>query len=147
VPGNNSKLILILILANLVGLGGIGAYLVLFSDSGGAAEAQPEPEPNTFGPLIEVPTIIVNLSGSHGGRFMRVSLQMEVREDEHVALVEPALVPIQNRLLIYFSEMDPARTGEEGAKDAIAEELVDTINEVLGDDTVRRVYYTEFVIQ
>jgi len=147
VPSNNNKLILILILANLIGMGAIGAYLVLFQDSG-EAEAQVESdEPAEFGPLVEVPTLIVNLSGGQWGRFMRVSIQMEAADEESLPTVEAAVVPIQNRLVIFFSELDPARTGEAGAKAEIAEEVTAAINEVLGTDAVRRVFYTEFVIQ
>lgn len=144
--GGNSKLILILILCNLLGLGGIGAYLVLFSDNG-SAEAQVEEEPETFGALVELPTLIVNLSGERWGRFMRVSLQMEAREEEDGETITAALVPIQNRMLIFFSELDPERTRTAGAKDEIAEELVGLINEVTGGEPVRRVFYTEFVVQ
>ncbi len=144
--GDKTKLILILILANLVMLGGIGAYLVLFSDSGDA-EAQPDPDPETYGPLVELPTIIVNLAGQRWGRFMRVSMHIEARTEEQKLLAEAALVPIQNRMVIFFSELDPERTGEEGAKDEISEEIRLLINEVIGDDAIRRVFYTEFVIQ
>lgn len=149
-PGSsNSKLILILILCNLLGLGGIGAYLVLFSDNGSAAaqEEEEEEEPETYGALVELPTLIVNLSGERWGRFMRVSLQMEAREDDDSEAIEGALIPIQNRMVIFFSELDPERTRTAGAKDEIAEEIVVLINEVIGGESVRRVFYTEFVVQ
>ena len=145
--GGNSKLILILILCNLLGMGGIGAYLVLFSDNGSAAAQEEEQDPETFGALVELPTLIVNLSGERWGRFMRVSLQMEAREEEDGPTIEAALVPIQNRMLIFFSELDPERTRTPGAKDEIAQELAVMINEVIGSEAVRRVFYTEFVVQ
>lgn len=147
-PSNgNSKLILILILCNLIGLGGIGAYLVLFSDNGSAAAQEETSDPETFGALVELPTLIVNLSGERWGRFMRVSLQMEAREEEDGATIEAALIPIQNRLVIFFSELDPERIRTVGAKAEISEELVVMINEVTGGEPVRRVFYTEFVVQ
>jgi flagellar basal body-associated protein FliL len=148
VPTNSNKLILVLILANLVGMGGIGAYLVLFQDSGEVeAQAASSADPAEFGPLVEVPTLIVNLSGGQWGRFMRISIQMEAKDEETKPTVEAAIVPIQNRLVIFFSELDPARTGLPGAKAEIAEEVTAAINEVLGTEAVRRVFYTEFVIQ
>ena len=145
--GGNNKLILVLILCNLLGLGGIGAYLILFSDNGSAEAQVEEEEPQGFGTLVELPTLIVNLSGERWGRFMRVSLQMEAREEEDGEAITAALVPIQNRMLIFFSELDPERTRTPGAKQEIAEELVGLINEVTGGEPVRRVYYTEFVVQ
>lgn len=145
--GGNSKLILILILCNLLGLGGIGAYLVLFADKGSAAAQEVDEDPETYGALVELPTLIVNLNGERWGRFMRVSLQMEAREEDDAAAIEAALVPIQNRMVIYFSEVDAESTREAGAKAAIAEEVTTLINEVIGSDAVRRVFYTEFVVQ
>ena len=145
--GGNSKLILILILCNLIGLGGIGAYLVLFADKGSVAAQEVEQDPETYGTLVELPTLIVNLNSERYGRFMRVSLQMEARDDDDVAAIEAALIPIQNRMVIFFSEIDPETTRGVGAKDAIAAQVLDLANEVIGDDAIRRVFYTEFVVQ
>ena len=73
--------------------------------------------------------------------------QDRTRDEEAKLAVENALVPIQNRMVIFFSELDPERTATAGSKAEIAEEVTELMNEVLGTDAIRRVYYTEFVIQ
>ena len=158
--GGSSKLVVILMLLNFVGIAGVGAYLVLFGDSGEAsAEAQSEEgeegeahdpggdDPYTFGPLLEMEPIIVNMSGQGWGRFIRVTLHLELRNEEQTVNVQAAMVPVRNRLVIYFSELDPERTRTQGGKEEIREELVRVINDVIGAAMVRRVYYSEFVVQ
>ncbi len=131
--GGSNKLILILIVVNLLAVAGVGAYLVLFQGAEGTAAAQePEPEPNEFGPLIEVPTVIVNLSGERWGRFMRVSLHIEAKDVDAQPLIEAALIPIRNRIVICLSELDRERTREPGAKGVIAEEITTEISAILG---------------
>ena len=56
-------------------------------------------------------------------------------------------MPIRSKLLIFFSQLDPSRIQDGEGKEAVREELVDAVNEVLGARVIRRVFYTEFVAQ
>ncbi|MEO0324418.1 MAG: flagellar basal body-associated FliL family protein [Myxococcota bacterium] len=157
--GGTSKILLILVLVNVLGLAGLAAYLVLFQNTAAPAEAQEgeeeegedseeaEPDPFDIGTLVEMEPLIVNVAGSGTGRFLRVTMHLELRKPESLPDVEAAMVPIRSKLLIFFSQLDPSRIQDGEGKEAVREELTDAVNEVLGARVIRRVFYTEFVAQ
>lgn len=161
-----NKLILILVILNILGMAGLATYLIVFKGGESTAAAQGEEEgeegdaeaegegeeeldddPYVFGPLIQLDPLIVNLSGGHGGRYVRVTIHLEARQAERVPEIEAAVIPIRNRLIIYFSGKTSEDLRVEGAKEAIQEELPRVVNDVLGAAMVKRVFYSEFVIQ
>ncbi len=149
-----SPLILIIVIINLLAVGGLGAYMVFFQGPAqaqaaapAAAPAAPPMAPTAFGPLVEMTPLVANLNDEHIGHYIRVSMHLEVTDEETKVQVEEALVPIRNRLVIYFSELTTEQTNASGARERIRGELVEAINEVLGAPKVRRVFYTDFVVQ
>ncbi len=150
-PKKKSKLPIIIgiVVLNLVSVGGVGAYFIFFqAPAPAAAEAPPvEPLATEFGPLVELTPIIANLNDEHVGRYIRVTIHLEATNEETKLDVEEAIVPIRNRLVIYFAELTSEETMGLGSRERIRGELVEAINEVLGEPKVRRVFYTEFVVQ
>ncbi len=151
-PPKKSKLLLIIALVNLLAVGGMGAYLVLFqapaAAAAPAAPAAPAPMPATsYGPLVEMTPLVANLNDERIGRYIRVTLHLEVPDEETKTKVEEAIIPIRNRLVIFFSELTTEQANASGARERIRGELVEAINEVLGAPLVRRVFYTDFVVQ
>lgn len=156
-----NKLVILLVVMNLALVGGAAAWF--FLSGGDPAEAQEadeeqEPEeldPTVFGPLIELAPIIANLNDAESGRFLKVTMYVEVAADateeaEAEALraeVDAKIVPIRSRLVVYFSSCTVEETLGAENKERIALEIVELINEVLGEEQVRRVFYTEFVVQ
>lgn len=141
--------ILLLVVGCILGGGGVGGYFAYqHFVAGASAEAPlPEPEPTVYGPLHQLAPIVANLTDRSAGRFVRVTLHLEAKDDEALVTVVEREVPIRHRLLIYFSELNPERAHAPGGKDALREELVTAVNEVIGAELVRRVYFSEFVLQ
>lgn len=150
-PKKKSKLMLIVVLFNMLAVGGMGAYLAFFQAPAAAAPAAPAAAPpppaTSYGPLVEMTPLVANLNDERIGRYIRVTLHLEVADEETKAKVEEALIPIRNRLVIYFSELTTEQANSSGARERIRGELVEAINEVLGAPLVRRVFYTDFVVQ
>lgn len=159
-----NKLVILLVVMNLLLIAGAGTWF--FLSGGDSAEAQEdsddsddeEPEeadPTVFGPLIEMSPIVANLNDSESGRYLKVTMYMEVAADatdeEAAELlraeVESKVVPIRSRLIVYFSSCTVEDTLGSENKERIAGEIVEVVNEVLGEEKVRRVFYTEFVVQ
>lgn len=151
-PKKKSKLMLIVVLFNMLAVGGMGAYLAFFQPPAAAAApaapaAAPPPPATSYGPLVEMTPLVANLNDERIGRYIRVTLHLEVADEETKTKVEEALIPIRNRLVIYFSELTTEQANSSGARERIRGELVEAINEVLGAPLVRRVFYTDFVVQ
>jgi len=151
-PKGGNKLLLILVLVNVLGMAGLGVYLVLFQGKGAtaqAAEAEGDaPEAGEFGPLVEMDPIIANLNDPQAGRYVKVTIHLEAKDEDTMPSVQAGIVPIRNRLLIYFSNLTAADTEGAEKKEEIRGRVLELVNEVLGNDhKVRRVFYSEFVVQ
>ena len=164
--GGRSKLVLVLVLVNLLAVGGLGAFMVL--GKGGEAGAQPEagaapppaapapaaapaapmaPGAGQVGKLVEFRPIIANLRDPGAGRYVKVTLWLEVPGEEQAARIEELRVLIRDAVLIYFTELKVEDTVGAEAKDKVRKELLERITQVVGPGLVRRLFFTEFVIQ
>lgn len=146
--GGKSKLMLILVVTNLLVVAGAGAA-VFFAMSQPTQEAAAEETdaPETLGPLVEVTTLVVNLSDAEGSRYLRASLQIEARNEEAKATVEARMVPIRSALLLYLSGLTAEDFVGSEARQAILEECSTRIEEQAGEGLVRNVYIGDMVVQ
>lgn len=148
-PAKRWPLVVAVLLVNLLTLGGVVGYFTLFHTTGAsaAAAAPAEPPASEYGPLHGLAPIVANLPDRTAGRFVRVTVHLEAKDEEALVTVVAREIPIRHRLLVHFSELDAAVAAAPGGKDALREELLPMVNEVIGSDLVRRVYFSEFVVQ
>jgi flagellar basal body-associated protein FliL len=167
----NKKLLLMVLIFNVMIAAGLG-YLVISGrnkpvektkhEDGaaekGAGDAEPEEaEPEAkggkpaskFGPLLDVGTFVANLAatGPAPGRYAKVSLTVEATNEEAKTKVEGALVPIRAEALMYFSNAKPEDVIGQEKIHALADELVKRFNALVGKNTVKRVFFSELVVQ
>jgi flagellar protein FliL len=168
--GGNKKLLLMVLIFNMMIAGGLG-YLVISgrnkpvekakhedgaSEKDGEAEAE-EPEPEAkggkhaskFGPLLDVGTFVANLqaTGPGPGRYAKVTLTVEATNEEAKTRIEAALVPIKSEALMYFSNAKAEDVIGQEKIHVLAEELIKRINALVGKNSVKRVYFSELVVQ
>jgi flagellar protein FliL len=145
-----SKLMLFIVVGNVVAIGGIAAYVVLGTgdSEAHAEEAAHEPPPSPeFGPLVALEPLVVNLSDTTQSRYVKVTVHLELGNEEQRLFAEQHIVPVRDRLIVYFSGLPSDHALAPAAKEAMKAELRGVINDVLGTEIVRNVYFTEFVIQ
>lgn len=156
--GDKKKLAIVGAVALLLGVGGgFGAASFL----GGGAPAEGEelaavdpPEggaapaaPSTARMLHDLDRFTVNLRGTGGGRVLRLQVQVEVDEEdaEVVSAKQPAL---RDAVLTLASDYTYADLEGIDGKMRLRDELLARLNTSLEDTaSVRRVYFTEFVVQ
>ena len=149
-PARRWPLVIAIVLANLLTLGGVIGYFTFFhagATTAAAAAPPPEAPATEYGPLHALSPIVANLTDRSAGRFVRVTVHLEAKDEESLATIVAREIPIRHRLLIYFSELDAQRANVAGGKEALREELVPAVNDMLGAELVRRVYFSEFVLQ
>lgn len=153
--GNMNVVVLALVGTNLLGMMGLGAYMVMSSGSSSAPaeheaehEDDDEGEEHTLGPLVEVETIIVNLADP-GQHYLKMTAQFELdAAPEALEHVESHMVPIRDRVLSYLSSLVVAQVTGGERREEVRAELVRIANEALGEeDMVRNVYFTEYLVQ
>jgi flagellar protein FliL len=151
--GSNKALIIIVLVFNVLIAAGLG-YQVLMGQAKGAAghlkagdEHAKEAALPKFGPLIEVGALVANLGGPVSGHYAKVLMHLEASDEKMKVRIEEALVPIRAESLLYLNGLDIKDASGQAQIRTMSEVLKTRLNALIGKNTIRRVYFSEFVIQ
>jgi flagellar basal body-associated protein FliL len=102
-----------------------------------------------FGPLLEIGSFVANLATTPGQqpRYCKATVYAEVKNEESKVAVEGAVVPIKAEALMMISN---AR-----AEDVIGQEKIEMLsaallkraNKLVGKSAIKRIYFSELVVQ
>lgn len=154
--GGRGKQILIMgavvVLALVIGaagawwfLGGNTADSGQASESGGASD--PSEQSQEMGKLYELDEFVVNLARSSRTRYLKTTIQLELEDKSLVKTIEKRKPQIRDALIILLSNQSVDGLEQMEGKYELKRQVVARLNSLLGDDSVRNVYFTEFVIQ
>lgn len=125
-------------------------------EGGGEAKEEEEGEGHAkkaggkFGPLVEIGSFVANLTSSVPNgppRYAKVAVFVEAANEDGKTKVEAAVVPIKAESLMYLSGLTAeAVIGQEKIR-GLQDELLKRVNGVVGKGVVKRVYFSEFVVQ
>ncbi|MEF2230368.1 MAG: flagellar basal body-associated FliL family protein [Pseudodesulfovibrio sp.] len=153
--GGKLKWIIIALVLVLLGVGGYFGYTMFFAapaeDADQQAEApadgaQPPPEA-LEGQLLPLPVFLVNLADPLGRRYLKLGLEVEVRDAEAAAGLTKYQAKIKDTLLLLLSSKTYDGLATMEAKVELKQEIADRLNQILGKGSILRVYITEMVIQ
>lgn len=98
--------------------------------------------------IVPLDTVIVNLCGSGGRRYLKAKINLEARDEDVKKKIEARSVQIKDRLIsILSSKTLEDAEGLEG-QESLRREIKDAVDVVLKvEDGILQVYFTEFVIQ
>jgi flagellar FliL protein len=152
----SKKVLIIIILSSVVVLGGLGAgFFIMWQKlanlgvqnvQASPAEADKKAEVG-MGPTYHLDPFIVNLADEGGKRFLRVTMELEVKNDEMVKQVEDHLPKIKDSILMVLPTKKYADLHTVDGKVALRDQIMKKINGFLKDAPVTHIYFTEFVIQ
>ena len=114
-----------------------------------ASPKEPAPETPTLevtGPLERLEPFVVNLD-EPVARYLRTTLTLELESHDAVDAVEHSLHPLRDMILAYLSGLHVADTLGTRGRDKLRGELIAKIEHLIGPHQVRRIFFTEFVIQ
>ena len=95
--------------------------------------------------LVALPAFVVNLADPNARRYLKIVLDVEVTGNPE--LLEANQAKIRDALLMLLSTKTSQDLGTLEGKILLRKEIVDRINQALGQAKVARVYFTDFVIQ
>jgi len=157
--GNNIVLILIIVLlVLLLAIGGVVAYLML---SGGDEEnpdttvKQEKVEKKsrrkindlTVGPMYPLDKFTVNLLSENGGRYLVAKIDLEQDSEELTPELDRKVSLIRDIIISILSSKTVEEISTSKGKMKLKEEIINQINRYLEDGEIKRVYFTNFVIQ
>ena len=97
--------------------------------------------------IVPVDTIVVNLSGSNGRRYLKAKINLEAKDGEVKKLIESKSIQIKDRLISIISSKTLEDIDGLEAQENLRKEIKDAVDVVLKVEGVLQVYFTEFVVQ
>ncbi len=91
--------------------------------------------------------IVVNLMDDNGERYLKTTLQIEVSSQECMAELERLKPKVTDNILVLLSSKRYKEIAGFEGKQNLRDEIAVRLNRYLAKGQVRRIYFTEFLIQ
>ena len=152
--GSKKKLIIIIaaVLVVLIGAG-IGAFLFLGGEeepvkiSPEEEQAEMERQAKMVGPMVNIDTFIVNIIDDEESRYLKASITVEVNTPEATMEIAERMPQIKDAILLLVGNKTYGELKDLQGKIQLRAELLNKINSVLVNGRVKRIYFTDFVVQ
>lgn len=99
------------------------------------------------GTMFPIESFIVNLAGSEGKRFLKVTIDMELDKAEVADEAKARLPQIKDSILVLLSSKTFEEVYTVQGKFKLRDEIISRTNSFLKTGKVKNIYFTEFVIQ
>jgi len=112
-------------------------------------EEQPgeKPKADMIGQIYAIADIIVNPAGSHGERFVKVSISLEMDEPKLGQELTKRDVQLRDILIGIFTSKTVEEVTNPAKRENLREEVRGKINSPLVSGKIKNVYFTDLVIQ
>jgi len=97
-----------------------------------------------LGAIVPFDTFLVNLSG---GKYLRLQLQAEMETPDVPRRLYGRIVPIRDGIITMLTQKTSADLESSNGKDELKKGIKEFMNEQLRRQEVKRIYFTQFVIQ
>ncbi len=156
---NTNKIILIAVIAVavlFVGAVGGGFYMMWNKLADLDALVRPEEEEvdeetddglSTIGAMFPLDTFIVNLADEERKRYLRVTMQIELKEGEPVEILEQRLVQVRDIILMILPTKRFQEIRSVDGKTLLRQEIMTRLNDLIKKEVINNIYFTEFVVQ
>lgn len=176
-PKKGGKMVVLLLLVNILLVGGLAAYLFLFGGLNGgkaktngkegeaavAAEGEKKEgggeakegsggeggavKGGPMGPVVEFDPFIVNLDEAGQTRYLKTTLQFEMSNAQAAAETKSRTVAIRDLVITYLSSLNFTQTQGQVNKEIIRTSIIKRVNTLIKEGEVKNLYFTDFVIQ
>ena len=140
------KLIIMAVVVLFIAVGGIYGYSKFNKGKEKKAEISKTDKASIVLPLN---SFVVNLMDKQGvgKRYLKITMELEVNKEEDKLLIENHNAQIRDTILLLLSSQSLKEINSMEGKLELKQALLSRMNQILGDGLVRRIYFTEFVVQ
>lgn len=170
---NLLMIIIIVILLLIVIGGGVIAYLLLNDDekekeAQAAAQQQSAPvsqektitpkkssssddlvsrKLSEIGTLYPLDTFTINLKSDSGRRYLKATISLELKGPELSVELDAKKAVLRDRIIRILTSKTLEEISSIKGKQKVSDQIVDVLNSMLVDGSIKSIYFTEFVIQ
>ena len=98
-----------------------------------------------LGAFYPMETFVVNLAGHK--KYMRVSVQLEFQSRDIPKRFDARRVPVRDAVLKLLTSKAPEEVSGPDGREQLREQIKETINEELRKELIKKVYFTQLIIQ
>jgi flagellar protein FliL len=98
-------------------------------------------------PFTPLKTFIVNLANAGGRRYLKVRLELELSNKEVKRELNMRLPEVRDQIVLVLSSKTYQQIQGVAGKTVLREELAERANSVLKTGKVKKIYFSEFVVQ
>ncbi len=152
--GGSKKMLIIIIAAVLVLLIGGGAGYFFFM--GGEEEEKISPEQEQaelekqakqVGPMVNIDSFIINILDDQESRYLKAAITIEVDSEEATMEINQRMPQLKDAILLLIGNKTFGELNDLQGKIQLRAELINEINSILLKGKVKRIYFTDFVVQ
>jgi len=164
---NMLMIIIIVVLVLIIIIGGVLAFLLMGSDEEDVSSAPQVKEKQVAKPkrssssntmdssrqlseigiLYPLDTFTVNLKSDSGRRYLKVTLSLELEGEELSLELDAKTAVLRDRIIRILSSKTLEEISSKKGKSKVETQIMDTLNSMISDGTIKGIYFTEFVIQ
>jgi len=151
--GSKKKLIIIIaaVLVLLIGVG-VGAFLFLGGEkdekiSPEEEQAMLEKQAKEVGPMVNIDTFIINILDDQESRYLKAAITLEVDSEAASMEINSRMPQIKDAILLLIGSKTFGELNDLQGKIQLRAELINKVNSILLNGKVKRIYFTDFVVQ
>jgi flagellar FliL protein len=116
-------------------------------------QEQVDEQEDKMGPVYRLDTLIVNLADQGGKRYLRVTMELELKANEEIdnseviEEIEQRLPQLRDTMLMVLPTKQYADISTTPGKIALRDEIIAKLNSFLKKGQIDKLYFTEFVVQ
>ena len=148
--GGGKLIVIILVVVILLVAGGIGVWLFapgLLPGGGEKTEAQEDGTQVQPSVLYPMKSFVTNLVDPSGKRYIKVTLSLELDNEQLKSEIDARLPQIQDAILTLLSSKSYEDIGTIEGKRRLRSEIISRCNTFLKAGKVTNVFFSEFVVQ
>jgi len=100
-----------------------------------------------IGALYPLDTFTVNLKSDAGRRYLKATVSLELKGPELSLELDKKTAVIRDRIIRILTSKTLEEISSAKGKQKVTEQIVEVLNSMLADGSVKGIYFTEFVIQ
>jgi flagellar FliL protein len=150
---SKKKLIIIIAIVLLLLIGG-GGGAMLFLKGGDDAKISPEEEQaqlaaqaQQVGPMVNIDSFIVNIIDDEESRYLKAAITIEVDAEAASLELSQRMPQVKDAILLLIGNKSYSELSDLQGKIQLRAELINKINSILKQGKVKRIYFTDFVVQ
>jgi flagellar FliL protein len=147
------KKTLIFGMAGLVFLcGSVGAawklgWMTLSGPSHGKKPGSPISEGSEIGPTVKLAPLTLNLKEASGRNYLKVTIVLEIGKKDWFEEIQSRMPTLTDMVIVTLCDKGLEDLRHPEAKEQLKQELLAKMNQHLGSNKIKRIYFDEFLFQ